>query len=84
VDLFEYFSNKKPRKLMNKVHDADVIDEILKNHHLSYISIDRERLSDSWESWAYVNIIETPSDNIRGILDRFGKRKGVLTWENSD
>jgi len=69
---------------MNKVHDADVIDEILKNHHLSYISIDRERLSDSWESWGYVNIIETPSDNIRGILDRFGKRKGVLTWENSD
>lgn len=62
--------------------DADVIDKLLRSDDFGYIKVDRNRLSDSFESWIYVEIDEIKETF--PLIGGFEKPSGILTWANSD
>jgi len=70
--------------------DADAIDAILANSYTTRIlSVDRNLLSESLESWVYVNVGNHPARHPQpGLADEqwnywlygLGAVRGVLTW----
>lgn len=72
------------------VEDADLIDSVLhQSAEGRLISVDRSRLKDSHEAWAYVTVAAhgdqcVPGSPLSWLFHGFGHAKGVLTWENSD
>lgn len=74
------------------VHDADFIDSVLKNWKLdTFIEVDRARLRDSHEAWAFVSIKNDEGagqsySDVISVAQGFGPypRSGILTWCNSD
>jgi hypothetical protein len=61
---------------------ADFIDTTLARipGH-AQIKVDRSKLSESRESWIYVDLLDPTST---GILEGFTPCKAILTWPNSD
>ncbi len=70
---------------------ADELDSILASITTTqFLTVDRERLSDSTEAWVHV-VADTREDKLPPRGDEyggeafdFGRCKGVLTWPNSD
>lgn len=61
--------------------EADKIDVYLKSYNETIgISVDRNKLSQSHESWVHIKAIETEFSSYSG----FGEIEGILTWPNSD
>jgi hypothetical protein len=65
--------------------EADMVDSVLRKSSvdLSWISVDRSRLKDSFEAWVYVNLSPRKT-GMRERLQGFDDSRGVLTWPNSD
>lgn len=61
---------------------ASSIDEFLKSAGLRGISVDRERFSDSCESWVHVTIEHFENCPFSGF-DPY-PTQGILVWANSD
>lgn len=87
IELMEYFIGDKYQgtgavKGIDK-EDVEKITVILTKYGLHhFIKIDLELLSESHESWIYVNIL---ADKEVALLKNFKfPLKGVLTWANSD
>jgi hypothetical protein len=84
--LWDHFTGPKWKRSCAggiDTEDADVIDGILRAAYpTDLLTVDRSRLSESCEAWVYVDIAPQPHDGYP--LYGFGKRKGVLTWYNSD
>ena len=60
---------------------ADKVDDILSgSHETRCAKVDRTRLQDSMEAWAYVDV----DDGGECLFSGFGRCKGIITWENSD
>lgn len=61
--------------------EANLLDEILHDvHGDSLMTIDRDRLSESYEAWVHV-IIQAQWDE---VLRDFRGRRAILTWQNCD
>jgi hypothetical protein len=71
---------------------ADLLDGIFRsNRALSFLSVDRTRLEESWEAWVYVRIGDVPrtpdfepESTYFGPIYGFPPGRGVVTWPNSD
>jgi hypothetical protein len=59
------------------------------------LSVDKSKLNDSVEAWIYVDIedkeeienkLKESNHEVHPVYDfrGFGKKEGVLTWDNSD
>ncbi|GAB4214475.1 MAG: hypothetical protein OHK0012_12600 [Synechococcales cyanobacterium] len=60
---------------------ADQVDGLLAMDAMTRCAtVDRDRLTDSHESWVYIDLDTEAS----GLLTGFQKAKAVLTWQNSD
>ncbi|SEP55356.1 DUF6210 family protein [Flavobacterium urocaniciphilum] len=81
IELMEYFSTYASDSLQEI--DVENINKILEKYKLSdFIKIDFDKLTESHESWIYVNV---SNDEKYDLLDNFNfPLKGVLTWSNSD
>ena len=54
---------------------------LILSHFLSFdITVDERRVTDSFESWIYVDIHDLYENFTKGV----NNFKGVLTWSNSD
>jgi hypothetical protein len=84
--LTEYFTGAKWKGCcMNGIdnEDADFIDELMKEcYPTRYLTVNRERLSNSVEAWIYVKGIQ-PEESAP-VISGFGEFEAVLTWLNSD
>ncbi len=66
--------------------DADFIDGVLKKVGVrQWIEVDRNRLKESCEAWVFVIVLDDEAPSV-SICSGFGpyRKKGVLTWSNSD
>lgn len=61
--------------------EADEIDSILSsNPDTKFIKVDREKLSESWESWLHVIV-----DSEQSVCIEYSSSiSAILTWPNSD
>jgi hypothetical protein len=65
--------------------EADLVDTVMRrsSRNLSWISVDRSRLKDSFEAWVYVKL-DPKRTKMDELLVGFDDAFGVLTWPNSD
>ena len=65
--------------------EANLVETVLhrSSRNLSWISVDRSRLKDSFEAWVYV-ILDPKKTKMDENLVGFDDSYGVLTWPNSD
>lgn len=91
MDSLETYAFPQGRRGID-ITTADLIDSLLSgNVTMSFLTVDRERLDQSWEAWIYVRIGESPgrfipgdSQQYYGPLFGFPAGRGVITWNNSD
>ncbi|MCY1053578.1 DUF6210 family protein [Nannocystis sp. SCPEA4] len=96
LDLDEAVAEELER-VMTECHTltealADQIDALLRRGRAPFVSVDRERLHDSFEAWVFVRIGAIPWElrydewprEYTGELFGFTGRRAVLTWPNSD
>ncbi len=63
--------------------DVSVIDKILSQYNLYFISVDQSKLAESHEAWVWVNVkIDRDNSLFHGFSQ--SEFKGVITWPNSD
>jgi hypothetical protein len=65
--------------------EANLVDTVLhrSSRDLSWISVDRSRLKDSFEAWVYVKL-NPKKTHMHESLIGFDDSLGILTWPNSD
>ena len=65
--------------------EANLVDTVLQKsgQDLSWISVDRSRLKDSFEAWVYVKL-NPKKTHAHESLTGFDGSLGILTWPNSD
>jgi hypothetical protein len=71
---------------------ADKLDAVFRaNHMTSFITVDREKLDESWEAWIHVRLRDMPDTfelpregEYHGLVFGFSNACAVVTWPNSD
>ena len=100
--LFDHFHLRLDKTFMSGIGDADAdfIDALLAEHGLSFISVNRSRIGEAWdlfawqtwegldsapwEAWAPVHVRHTPYSRISGVLSSLDADEAILVWENSN
>jgi hypothetical protein len=95
-DILNRISLYTQNKIALTEEDADYINEILWSYSVTrMLSVDKSKLNDSVEAWIYVDIedkeeienkLKESNHEVHPVYDfrGFGKKEGVLTWDNSD
>ncbi|MDI7197737.1 DUF6210 family protein [Leptospira santarosai] len=88
MKLQKYFTGSKWGGWCNERIDeetADFIDSLLGSLYLlSNLKVNRNRMSESYEAWIYVNLFPKNEDSEYQIYYGFTGDSGILTWKNSD